>query len=332
MESVSPLLVAVVVAAFVFDYTNGFHDAANAIATSISTRALKPRTALAMAAVLNLVGALISTSVAATVGKGLVDPGVVTLETVFGGLIGAILWNVITWYWGIPSSSSHCLTGGVIGAVLGAYGQAGVHWTVVVDKVVIPTLTSPVIGFIVGGLIVVILSWVFRRVTPSKAQRGFRFAQTISAASMAVSHGQNDAQKTMGVILLALIAGHQVKADAGVPTWVILGCAMAMSLGTYVGGKRIIKTLGLRLVALRPIDGFAAETASAAVLFTTGHFGFPVSTTHVITTAVLGAGSTHNVRGVRWGLGQRIVVAWLFTFPAAGGMGALVAYLLNRFA
>nr|HEX4314046.1 anion permease [Kofleriaceae bacterium] len=328
----SPLLIAVIVASFVFDYTNGFHDAANAIATSISTRALKPRTALAMAAVLNLVGALLSTSVAATVAKGLVDPTVVTLETVFGGLVGAVAWNLITWWWGLPSSSSHCLLGGVVGAVLGAYGNAGVNWSVIAEKVLLPTVTSPVVGFVMGGILVVVMSWLVRRWTPARVQRNFRRMQTVSAALMSLSHGQNDAQKTMGVILLALIAGHQLPANADVPTWVIVGCAAAMSLGTYAGGKRIIKTLGMRLVALRPIDGFAAETASAAVLFTTGQLGFPVSTTHVITTAVLGVGATQNVRGVRWGLGQRIVIAWLMTFPAAGAMGALVAYLLNRYA
>ena len=327
----SALLVVVIITAFIFDYTNGFHDAANAIATSISTRALSPKIALAMAAVLNLVGAMLSTSVAATVAKGLVDPSVVTLQTVFGGLVGAIIWNLLTWYWGIPSSSSHCLLGGVVGAVLGAYGSAGVHWTVIIDKVLIPTVTSPVVGFLVGGIIVVLLSWIFRRMRPSPVNRGFRIAQTISAGLMALSHGQNDAQKTMGVITLALVAGGALPKTAGVPFWVIAGCAAAMAAGTYIGGKRIIKTMGMRLVHLRPVDGFAAETASAAVLFTTGHFGFPVSTTHVITTAVLGVGSTNKVKGVRWGITMDILLAWLLTFPAAGAMGALIAYLMNRY-
>ena len=328
----SGLLIAVIVASFAFDYTNGFHDAANAIATSISTRALKPRTALAMAAVLNLVGALLSTSVAATVAKGLVDTDVITLETVFGGLVGAIAWNLITWWWGLPSSSSHCLLGGMVGAVLGGYGNAGVHWEVVAEKVLIPTLTSPLIGFIGGGMLVVALSWLVRRMTPTRVQRRFRVAQVVSAALMALAHGQNDAQKTMGVILLALISAHQLPANADVPTWVIIGCAIAMSAGTYAGGMRIIRTLGMRLVALRPIDGFSADTTSAAVLFATGQLGFPVSTTHVTTAAVLGVGATQNVRGVRWGIGQRILVAWLLTFPAAGTMGAVIAYLLNRYA
>lgn len=328
----SVLLVVVIATAFIFDYTNGFHDAANAIATSISTRALSPRVALAMAAVLNLVGAMVSTSVAATVAKGLVDSSVVTLQTVFGGLVGAIVWNVLTWWWGIPSSSSHCLMGGVVGAVLGAYGNAGVHWSVIVDKVLIPTVTSPVVGFVIGGIIVVILSWVFRRMRPQRVNKGFRIAQTISAGLMAISHGQNDAQKTMGVIMLALVAGNVLPKTADMPFWVMAGCALAMALGTYVGGKRIIKTLGMQLAPLRPVDGFAAETASAAVLFTTGYLGFPVSTTHVITSAVLGVGSTNKVKGVRWGITQDILIAWALTFPAAGCMGALIAYVLNRFA
>lgn len=324
------LLVVVVITALVFDFTNGFHDAANAIATSISTRALSPRAALAMAAVLNLVGALISTSVAATVAKGLVDPSVVTLQTVFAGLTGAIIWNLLTWYFGIPSSSSHCLMGGVVGAVLGAYGSAGVHWTVIVEKVLIPTISSAAAGFIIGGLIIVALSWIFRRTRPSKTNSRFRVAQTISAALMALSHGQNDAQKTMGVILLALIAGGVVPANADVPFWVKVSCAVVMAAGTYLGGKRIIKTMGMRLVALRPVDGFAAETASAAILLTTGHFGLPVSTTHVITTAVIGVGATNKIKGVRWGLSRDIFLAWLLTFPAAGCMGALIAYILRE--
>jgi PiT family inorganic phosphate transporter len=326
----SALLITVVAAALVFDFTNGFHDSANAIATSISTRALRPTTALTLAAVLNFAGALLSTSVAATVAKGIVDPAVVTLPTVLAGLVGAILWNFVTWFYGLPSSSSHCLIGGIAGSVVVAYGTAGVKWAQIVAKVLVPTVLSPLVGFTVGVLLTVLLAWVFRRANPSKVNRRFRVLQTASASLMALAHGQNDAQKTMGIILLALIAAGRLPKAAGVPTWVKLSCALAMSLGTFSGGKRIIRTLGTRLVHLYPVDGFAAETAASAVLLATGHLGFPVSTTHVITTTIMGVGATHRVKAVRWGITRQIAIAWILTLPMAGLLGGVMTMLARR--
>lgn len=328
------LLIAVVFFALAFDYTNGFHDAANAVATSISTRALRPNHALLMAAVLNFAGTLLSTSVAATVAKGLVDPGVVTLYTVLAGLGGAITWNVITWYFGIPSSSSHCLMGGVVGAVLGSYGSAGVKWRHIFDKIVVPTLISPIIGFVVGALLLILLTWLlhFLKALPGNVNRRFRRIQTVSAGLMALSHGMNDGQKTMGVIMLALVSSGTVAKTAAIPVWVRLACALMLGLGTYSGGRRIIKTMGMQLVKLRPVDGFAAETAAAAVLFSTGQLGLPVSTTHVITTTIMGVGATKRISAVRWGVTHRILIAWVLTLPAAAGISALFSYLLKRLA
>lgn len=326
------LLVIVVIAALLFDYTNGFHDAANAIATSISTRALRPNHALLMAAILNFVGTLLSTSVAATVAKGLVDPNVVTLHTVLAGLLGAIAWNLITWYFGIPSSSSHCLMGGVVGAVLGAYGSAGVKWAAIGEKIILPTLISPIVGFIGGALLLIALTWIVHllKARPGNLNSRFRTIQTVSAGMMALSHGINDGQKTMGVIMLALVASGTVSKTAALPMWVRIACAAMLGLGTYSGGKRIIKTLGMKLVALRPIDGFAAETAASAVLFATGHFGLPVSTTHVITTTILGVGATKRASAVRWGVTRQILTAWVLTLPASAGIAALFGYILQK--
>ncbi|OHE82436.1 MAG: inorganic phosphate transporter [Verrucomicrobia bacterium GWF2_62_7] len=322
------LFITVVVVALIFEYTNGFHDAANAIATSIATRALQPWQALLMAGVLNVGGALLSTSVAATVAKGIVDSNVVTLHTVLAGLIGAIAWNLLTWYYGIPSSSSHCLIGGIVGATLGTVGT-GVQWLKIVEKVVVPMVVSPLIGFIIGILLTVALAWMFRNSAYSKVNRSFKYIQTVSAALMALSHGQNDAQKTMGIILLALVAAGHLPQTADVPLWVKLSCALVMGLGTLSGGKRIIKTMGMKITQLRPVDGFAAETAASAVLLATGHLGFPVSTTHVITSSIMGVGATYRIKAVRWGITRSIVVAWILTLPASALIGAAVAYLFK---
>jgi PiT family inorganic phosphate transporter len=320
------ILVAVVVAALLFDFTNGFHDAANAVATSISTRAVPPNVALAAAAVLNVVGALVSTHVAATLAKGIVDPAVVTQPVMLGGLVGAIAWNLLTWWWALPSSSSHCLIGGVAGAVLATSGAESVLWKGILEKVLIPTLVAPLVGFAVGIALMVAILWIFRLANPGRLMRRFRVAQLVSASVMAFSHGSNDAQKTMGVITLALFAGGHLTA-LEVPLWVKLASALVIGLGTYSGGRRIIRTLGMRLVKLTPAHGFAAETAASSVLLTTAYLGYPVSTTHVITTSVMGVGATERLSAVKWGLSLDIFAAWLVTLPAAGLVGALCAKL-----
>ena len=321
-----PLLIAVVGVALLFDYTNGFHDAANAVATAISTRAVPPNLALAAAALLNVVGALVSTNVAATLAKGIVTAGAVTPPVMFGGLVGAIAWNLLTWWWALPSSSSHCLIGGVSGAVLATSGKSQVLWGGIVEKVLIPTLAAPLIGFVFGVALMVAILWTFRDAHPGPLQRRFRTAQLVSASFMAFSHGSNDAQKTMGVITLALFSAGAI-ATTDVPLWVKLASAFVIGLGTYSGGKRIIRTLGMRLVKLTPVHGFAAETAASAVLLGTAHFGFPVSTTHVISTSIMGVGATERVSAVKWGLTRDILVAWVLTLPAAGIVGGAFALL-----
>jgi PiT family inorganic phosphate transporter len=317
-------LFLVVLLALLFDYTNGFHDAANAVATSISTRAVPPNIALLGAALLNIVGALISTSVAATLAKGIVDPNAVTAPVILGGLIGAIFWNLLTWFWALPNSSSHCLIGGVAGAVLATQGSSHVNWSGILDKVLIPTVAAPLIGFTVAILVMVALLWMFRHAHPGVLNRRFRLAQTVSASVVAFSHGSNDAQKTMGVITLALYTGHIIP-SLTVPLWVKLASAVTIGLGTYSGGKKIIRTLGMRLVKLSPVQGFAAETAASAVLLSTAHLGYPVSTTHVITASVMGVGATQRLSAVKWGLSLNIFIAWVTTLPIAAAVGALFA-------
>ncbi|HWQ24913.1 MAG TPA: inorganic phosphate transporter [Gaiellaceae bacterium] len=318
-------LVAVVAVALFFDFTNGFHDAANAIATTVSTRALAPRAAVAMAAVLNFVGALVSIEVAATVAKGIVDADVITLKVVLAGLVGAIAWNLFTWYLGLPTSSSHALIGGVAGSAVAANGFDVVLWHGMVHRVMIPSLLAPVLGIATAAVLVLALIWIVRRRSPALVNRIFRRGQLVTAAFVAFTHGTNDAQKTMGVITLGLIAAGDVNPDDfHVPLWVILSAAAAMAAGTYAGGWRIIRTLGQRVVHLEPLQGFAAEAATASILWTTAHAGFPVSTTHTITGSVMGAGTSRGLHAVRWGVAGNILAAWIMTVPLAGSVGALM--------
>jgi PiT family inorganic phosphate transporter len=316
-------LVAVVVVALFFDFTNGFHDTANSIATSVSTRALSPRLAVLTAAVLNFAGAFVSIKVAATVAKGIVDPEAITLKIVLGGLVGAITWNLITWYLGLPSSSSHALIGGMIGSASAAEGFDVVKWRGLYEKVLIPSLAAPFLGVLGAAAIMIVLLWIIRRRSPGVVNRVFRRLQLVSGGFVAFTHGTNDAQKTMGIIALALVAsGHLDAEKFDVPLWVILCAALAMGAGTYAGGWRIIKTLGQRVAKLDPPQGFAAQTACASILWATAHYGFPVSTTHVISGSVLGAGATRRFSAVRWGVAGNIVLAWLMTLPCAAVVGA----------
>jgi inorganic phosphate transporter, PiT family len=327
------VVIAVIIVALIFDYTNGFHDAANAIATSVSTRALTPRIALLMAASMNFLGAFLGTKVAETVGSGIIEapnPGVSGLVVVMSGLLGAITWNIITWYFGLPSSSSHALIGGLIGAALA--GGVVVQWDGIVDKVVLPMILSPLVGFCLAGLLMLAILWFFRKGHPGRLNRGFRGAQTVSAAAMALGHGLQDAQKTMGVIFLALVTYGSVDADDNIPVWVIIAAATAISLGTYSGGWRIMRTLGRRIIHLDPPRGFAAETTASAVLYTTAFvFAAPISTTHTITSSVMGVGATKRLSAVRWGVARSIITAWIVTIPAAGAAAALCYGLAHLF-
>src|SRR3954454_12097156 len=329
MDAAFLALVVIVAVALAFDYTNGFHDAANAIAVAVSTKALTPRVALALAAVMNLVGAFISTSVAKTVGEGIIDPptGSGGLQVVFAALIGAIAWNLITWYLGLPSSSSHALIGGLVGAALAA--QESVKWSGIVDKVVIPMVLSPLIGFGLGYLFMLALLWTFRHRNAHKTQRGFRHAQILSSAAMAFGHGTQDAQKTMGIITLALFTAGEIETFT-VPFWVIVASALAISAGTYSGGFRIIRTLGRRVIQLDPAGGFAAQTVASGVMIATATvFAVPVSTTHITTTSIMGVGATKRLSAVRWGVAGNIVIACVLTLPAAGIVAALAYWLTH---
>jgi inorganic phosphate transporter, PiT family len=316
-------LVAVVVIALFFDFTNGFHDTANSIATSVSTRALSPRLAVLSAAVLNFAGAFVSLKVAATVAKGIVDPEAITLKIVLAGLVGAITWNLITWYLGLPSSSSHALIGGIIGSAAAAQGLDVVQWHGLYEKVLIPSLAAPFLGIVGAALLMLVILWIIRRRHPGIVNRVFRRLQLVSGGFVAFTHGTNDAQKTMGIIALALVAsGHLDSEQFDVPLWVIVCSAAAMGLGTYAGGWRIIRTLGQRVAKLDPPQGFAAQTACASILWVTAHYGFPVSTTHTISGSVMGAGATRRLSAVRWGVAGNIVLAWLVTIPSAALVGA----------
>jgi phosphate/sulfate permease len=329
MDATFVALLVIVAVALAFDYTNGFHDAANAIAVAVSTKALTPRVALALAAVMNLVGALISTKVAKTVGEGIIDApqGSGGLEIVFAALIGAITWNLITWYFGLPSSSSHALIGGLVGAALAA--SHSVQWMGILDKVVIPMVLSPLVGFGLGYLFMLVILWTFRRANVSKANRGFRFAQIFSSGTMALGHGLQDAQKTMGIITLALFTAGEIDTFE-VPLWVVLAAAVAMSAGTYSGGFRIMRTLGRRIIQLTPAGGFSAQTVASGVMITTATvFAVPVSTTHITTTSIMGVGATRRLSAVRWGVAGNILVAWVLTIPMAGLVAAVVYWIVH---
>jgi PiT family inorganic phosphate transporter len=316
-------LVAVVVVALFFDFTNGFHDAANAIATSVSTRALTPRRAVAFAAVLNFAGAFVSIKVATTVGKGIVDPGAVTLDVVLAGVIGAVAWNLITWLLALPTSSSHALIGGVIGAAMAARGTTVVDANGLYEKVLVPSVAAPLLGVVAAAAIALSIVWLCRNRGYGRTTRTFRRLQIVSAGFVALTHGTNDAQKTMGVIALALVAAEPGR-QFEVPVWVIASAAAALAAGTYAGGWRIVRTLGQRIADLQAYQGFAAETATAGILYATASFGFPVSTTHTITGSVMGAGAARRFSAVRWGLAGNILVAWVLTLPAAACAGAAV--------
>jgi PiT family inorganic phosphate transporter len=322
-------LVTVVAVALFFDFTNGFHDTANSIATSVSTRALSPRAAVLSAAVLNFIGAFFFLEVAATVAKDIVNPEAITLKIVLAGLVGAITWNLITWYLGLPSSSSHALIGGVAGSAVAATGGfAVINWAGLKDKVLIPSLLAPLLGFLGAAALMIVLLWVIRRRAPGTVNRVFRRLQLVSGGFVAFTHGTNDAQKTMGIITLALIStGHVSSDDFHVPTWVIVSAATAMAAGTYAGGWRIISTLGTRVAKLQPPQGFAAQTTTAVILWLTARYGFPVSTTHTISGSVLGAGASTRLSAVRWGVAGNIILAWLLTIPAAGLVGAAMEAL-----
>nr|WP_239073305.1 inorganic phosphate transporter [Sediminihabitans luteus] len=321
------LLVVVVVTALAFDFTNGFHDTGNAMATSIATRALKPKAAVLLSASLNLVGAFLSLAVAATIAKGIVDAGVVTLPVVLAGLVGGIVWNLLTWLFGIPSSSSHALIGGVVGAVLAAVGTDGVIWSGVISKVMLPALIAPVLAIGVGALGTWMVARITKDIPEDTNSRMFRWGQIGSASLVSLAHGTNDAQKSMGIILLALIAGGAVDESSGVPFWVVASCAIAMGLGTYLGGWRVIRTLGKGLVEIDSRQGMAAETSSAAVILLSSHFGYSLSTTHVATGSILGSGVGMPGAKVRWGVAGRMFTAWLVTLPAAGIVGAACLWL-----
>ena len=330
MDGVTPALVAVIALAIAFDYINGFHDTANAIATSVATRALHPRQAILMAAVFNFVGAFAGTAVAKTIGGGLVDEGTTTQTVIIAALLGAIAWNLFTWYLGLPSSSSHALIGGLLGATLVASGSGAFKGDGIVGKVLVPMISSPLIGFAVAFVLMLALYWTFRNAKRKPMARIFRRLQVVSAGYMAFSHGSNDAQKTMGIITLALFAAGVIPTN-DVPVWVIVVAATALSLGTAVGGWRIMRTMGHRVVELEPVNGFAAETTAATILIATAHLGMPVSTTHVISSAIMGVGSARGPKGVRWGVARRILLAWVITIPAAGAGAALTWFILHTF-
>lgn len=324
------LLLIVVVTALAFDFTNGFHDTGNAMATSIASGALAPRVAVALSAVLNLIGAFLSTAVAATIAKGLIDANLVTLELVFAGLVGGIVWNLLTWLLGIPSSSSHALIGGIVGATIAAVGLRGVIWSGVVSKVIVPAVVAALLATLVGAVGTWLVYRTTRGVAEKRTERGFRRGQIGSASLVSLAHGTNDAQKTMGVIFLALMSYGAVSTTASVPPlWVIVSCAVAMAAGTYLGGWRIIRTLGKGLVEIKPPQGMAADSSSAAVILLSAHFGYALSTTQVATGSVLGSGVGKPGAEVRWGVAGRMVVAWLVTLPLAGLVGAFTYGLVH---
>ena len=319
------LLAAVIVVGLAFDFTNGFHDTANYVATWVGTRAVTPRVAVAISAAANLAGAFATTAVAKTVGKGIIDTGLATEKTVLAALFGAIVWNLLTWWQGLPSSSTHALIGGLVGAALVQSGSRGVQWHGIWEKVALPALASPVIGFAGAFLLMVIIYRVFFGLSPGVAHRGFRLGQLASGTWVAFTHGANDAQKTMGVIALALFANGSIS-HFYIPTWVKIAAGLTIAAGTYAGGWRIIRTLGQRIYKLQPEHGFAAQVSAGTTLWLGTHYGFPISTTHVVTGSVMGAGATRRVSAVRWGVAGNIAFAWLLTLPAAGLVAAALFY------
>jgi PiT family inorganic phosphate transporter len=329
-EGFTLILLIVLGLAIAFDYINGFHDTANAIATSVSTRALKPGWAIAMSATANFVGALTGTAVAQTVGEGLVDigPSVEGQTVIAAALVGAIVWNLLTWRLGIPSSSSHALIGGLLGATVAAYGFGAWQMDGIVNKVLVPLVGSPVVGFLLGLTLMIVIFNILRKAHPQRLNGVFRRLQVLSAGYMAFSHGSNDAQKTMGIMTLALVTAGVIDSFV-VPTWVILVAASAISLGTAAGGWRIIKTMGTKVVKLDPVHGFAAETTAATIIFGASQLGMPVSTTHVISSAIMGVGSSDRFKTVRWGVARSIVVAWVLTLPASGAVAGLTYVVLR---
>ena len=321
----------VVGTALAFDFTNGFHDTANAVATSISTRAIPPRVAVTMAAILNFVGAFLSLQVAATIASGIVNPDLVTAAIVFAGLVGAITWNLATWYFGLPSSSSHALIGGVVGAAFVAQGPDAVLGAGIVEKVIVPALVAPVLALAVTAVAISLAYRIVGRLHPGPVTRGFRLGQIITSSLFSLSHGTNDAQKTMGVLFLALVANGNLSVTDDVPTWVVLSAATAISLGTYVGGWRIIKTMGSRIIKMDPAQGFAAQGTGAAVILSASHVGFPLSTTQVMTGSIMGAGAAKRLSAVRWGVAGNIAIAWALTLPASAAVGGLTYAIVAAF-
>jgi len=334
------LVIAVIITALVFDFINGFHDAANAIATVVSTGVLPVRTAVIIAGIFNFVGAIMGTAVAKTIASGFADASDVTQGVVLAALVGAIIWNLLTWWWGIPSSSSHALIGGLAGAVVGHAGISAFHWNALVGKVLIPLVVSPLLGFVAAFLVMLSLLWIVRRRRAATVSRVSRRLQLVSACAMAFSHGSNDAQKAMGIITLALVAfmtaGHVGLPDwmlpqvaDHVPTWVVFACALAIGLGTMAGGKRIIKTMGTKIIRITPLEGFAAETSGTVTILAASSAGIPVSTTHVINACIMGVGACKRVSAVRWGVAGNIVTAWVFTIPMSAAMAWLTIVILD---
>ncbi|MGW2331373.1 anion permease [Streptomyces sp. NPDC001700] len=330
MGSVSFLLIVVIITALAFDFTNGFHDTANSMATSIATGALSPRIAVTVAGVLNLAGAFLSTEVAKTISNGIVDDGRVSLAMIFAGLVGAILWNLITWLVGLPSSSSHALFGGLIGAVWVGAGGSAVRFAEILEKIVIPAIASPLVACVVATLATYLAYVITRRAARGSVRKGFRAGQVGSASLVALAHGTNDAQKTMGVITLSLISAGVLSHGSGPPWWVVLTAGLAISLGTYAGGWRIIRTMGRGLTDIQTPQGFAAETSATAVILSSSHMGFALSTTQVCTGSILGAGLGRKLAQVRWGIAGRIAVSWLLTLPAAAAVGGVAAWVADR--
>ena len=324
---VSLIVVVVVLTALVFDFTNGFHDTANAMATSIATGALRPKVAVAIAGCLNVVGAFLSVQVAKTISGGMVDERLINPVVIFAGLVGAIMWNLMTWLVGLPSSSSHALFGGLIGATWVAGGVGAIHANTVLNKVILPAVLSPLVAALIAVTVTYLALRVVSRARPGVVRRGFKLSQTVSASMVALAHGTNDAQKTMGVITLTMITAGMLPAGSAPPIWVVVAAGLAIGLGTYAGGWRIIRTLGSRISDIRPVQGFSADTTSAAVILSSTHLGLPLSTTQVCTGSIFGAGAGRRLASVHWGIAGRIVLAWSFTLPAAAVVGAAASWL-----